>query len=174
MIGDGMFHPAEPHPVECGAGELAREDADVAHDDVLAASETEAVFSKVDPFAGRGLARDVEFALIFANGERPLQRDQPRDSEHDRARPAVRQRLRDSVAKAPRPTVVQVGYLDDAPAAAAARKSSITFGSWEGEVPLAELPKVALGDAVGGVHFVHAPIVREQAVEIRYDIVRAV
>src|SRR6266516_92975 len=79
MVHNGMVHPAKSHAIKGRAGELARVRPKVTHYHVLASAEAETIFPEVDALAGRGLPGDVEFALVFADGERTLERDQPRD-----------------------------------------------------------------------------------------------
>src|SRR5437762_6615926 len=104
-----MVHPAKSHAIKGRAGELARVRPKVTHDHVLASAEAETIFPEVDALAGRGLPGDVEFALVLADSERTLERDQPRDRKDNRPRPGVRQRLRHRIAETAGAAVVEIG-----------------------------------------------------------------
>ena len=92
------------------------------------AQHAEVVFAEADAFAGRGLAGDGEVGIRAANDEPRFKRDQAGDVEDDGARAG----LLDGVAQAARAAVVQIGDIENAPAASAAGESPVTFRGGEG------------------------------------------
>src|SRR4051812_46627190 len=99
MVHDRVIHAAKTHAIERGAGELAREAAEMAHDHILPAAEAEAVFPEHDAFAGSGLPGNGELALITTYRERAFESDQARNGEDNGARTAIGERLGNRVAK---------------------------------------------------------------------------